>query len=71
MHPITKRTLIGGIFTLPFISGKAEAQANKSYTVPDGVKRIRVQSFIGDKTVMDTTFKVVPGQKFVFDAVGE
>ena len=40
-----------------------------TYTVPKGVKLIRVRSLVGDKEVLDTNFRVVPGQKFIIDAI--
>ena len=50
----------------------AQAQ-NKTgtYTVPKNVKLIRVRSLVGDKEVLDTNFRVVPGQKFIIDAIEE
>jgi hypothetical protein len=72
---MNKRVLIGtaigvaaGILSLE----KANAETKTgNYTVPKNVKRIRVRSFVGDKEVLDTHFRVVPGQKFVIDAIEE
>ena len=69
-----KRSLIAGLLTIPFFSGFAYAQKAKSagkYVVPTDVNLIRVRSFLGDKEVLDTNFKVNPGQVFIIEAVKE
>lgn len=66
-----KRLLLAALATLPFIgSSRAEGKSGK-YTVPDNVKKIRVRSYFGDKEVLDTNFRVKPGQVFVIDAIEE
>ncbi len=39
-----------------------------SYTVPPDIKRIRVRSWKNDREVIDTHFRVEPGQIFRIDA---
>jgi hypothetical protein len=63
-----------GTLTASTVGAIMEAYAeNKSgtYTVPKNVKKIRVRSTIGEKEVLDTNFRVVPGQKFIIEAIEE
>jgi hypothetical protein len=70
---MNKRYLLAGLGALPFLALSAKAGEAKTgtYTVPKNVKKIRVRSTVGDKEVLDTNFRVVPGQKFIIDAIEE
>ena len=72
---MNKRNFLAGFAALPFIATAAAAQetAKKSgkYTVPENINRIRVRSFFGDKEILDTSFRVKPGQVFQIDAIEE
>lgn len=67
-----KRMFMAGALALAALPTKAEAQedeaADVTYVVPKGVNSIRVRSFVGDKKVLDTNFKVTPGQRFRINA---
>lgn len=73
---MNKRKLMAGLSALPFLSlaatapAQAESKSGK-YTVPNNVKRIRVRSFFGEKEILDTSFRVKPGQVFMIDAIEE
>lgn len=45
------------------------AQTTWSWTVPEGVDKIQVTSVRGDNTVLNTTFRVEPGQTFKLEVV--
>lgn len=69
---MNKRTLFGALTLLPIFATIAKAAGKTgTYTVPAGINLIRVKSYIGDKEVLDTHFRVEPGQKFVIEAVQE
>jgi hypothetical protein len=69
---VNKRLILAGLAALPFLAIGAQAETKTgTYTVPKGVKKIRVRSTVGDKEVLDTNFRVVPGQKFIIDAIEE
>ena len=67
-----KRRYLWGMLLLPFLPRKASA-ATKSgkYVVPKDINLIRVRSFLVGKEVLDTNFKVDPGQVFLIEAVNE
>lgn len=68
---MNKRYLLAALAVLPFVRPvQAEAKTG-TYVVPKNVKLIRVRSTIDGKEVLDTNFRVVPGQKFVIQAVEE
>ena len=59
--------LIAVTLTLP---GRAATTPTEwVWTVPDGVDKIKVTSVRDDNTVLNTTFKVEPGQTFKVEAV--
>ncbi len=66
------RRTLWGFLLLPFLSVKSEAAPKSGkYVVPKDINLIRVRSFLDGKEVLDTNFKVNPGQIFVIDAVNE
>lgn len=72
---MNKRNLLAGLTSLPFLAtmatiAKADSKTGK-YTVPQNVKRIRVRSTFGDKEILDTSFRVKPGQVFIIEAIEE
>ena len=67
---MNKRSLILGILALPFAATQTIAATAVSYvrnfTVPKQVNKVTVKSTSPDgRVVMDYTFDVVPGQKFI------
>lgn len=70
-----RRSWFLGLGALVFGAGAASAATKQysgprsvTYTVPEGIKRIRVRSFKGKREVIDTHFPVEPGQTFRIDA---
>lgn len=70
-----RRKWVAGIGALLASAGAASAATKQysgarsvTYTVPPGIKRIRVRSWKGKDEVIDTHFTVEPGQTFRIDA---
>jgi hypothetical protein len=58
------------VTAVPAKSSNAGTKRSATYTVPAGIKHIRVRSWKKDGTeVLDTHFTVQPGQFFRIDAV--
>lgn len=67
---MNKRLLLAGLTSLPFFATLANAAGKAgTYIVPKNVTLIRVRSTVDGKEVLDTNFRVVPGQKFMIEAV--
>jgi hypothetical protein len=73
---MNKRTVFGAIAAValaPLMIGRSEAAGrggpSATFTVPRGVKKIRVRSFRDGKKVIDTSLNVQPGQTFTIDTV--
>lgn len=70
---MNKRNIFGALAllaTAPFFDRKAEAaRTSATFSVPNGVRRIRVKSYKHGKIVIDTMLNVEPGQIFKIEAV--
>ncbi len=73
---MNKRYILAAVAALaatPFMIGRSEAAGREgpsaTFTVPRGVKKIRVRSYRDGRKVIDTAMNVQPGQTFTIDAV--
>lgn len=69
---MNKRSMIGALAllaTVPFAGAAKAAKTSATFSVPTGVKKIRVRSYKGGRVVIDTMLNVEPGQVFKIDAV--
>lgn len=72
---MNKRNVFGAVAALalaPLMIGRSEAMPRKAaatFTVPSGVKKLRVRSYRNGNKVIDTALNVVPGQTFTIDTV--
>lgn len=72
---MNKRNVFGALAALaaaPLMIGRSEAAPRKAaatFTVPSGVKKLRVRSYRNGTKVIDTALNVAPGQTFTIDTV--
>ena len=69
---MNKRKMMGALALLaavPLVSPASAAKTSATFSVPTGVKKIRVRSYKGGRVVIDTMLNVEPGQVFKIDAV--
>lgn len=69
---MNKRKMMGALALLaaaPLVSPANAAKTSATFSVPTGVKKIRVRSYKGGRVVIDTMLNVEPGQVFKIDAV--